>query len=174
MTYTATKIEGQNLSYKIETTLNDEPITFTVACGVDESEIPGLVQHYLDLMTNGPGPYQVSIEEVVKERERRLALGFDFNFGDARGVHRIGTTEQDMKGWDEVSKFASAAIALGQSNTNIDIVTNTGPVKVQALEWQQILVAAAQFRQPIWAKSFMIEAMNPIPEDFRNDVPYWT
>lgn len=35
------------------------------------------------------------------------------------------------------------------------------------------LIAAGAFRQPIWAKSFVLEAMNPIPDNYEND-SYWT
>lgn len=112
----------------------------------------------------------VTAEEVVAERERRLARGFTYNFGDERGIHAIGTTYADMIGWDVVSKLASAAIALGQPGALITIVTNTGPATVSALEWQQILVAAAtQFQQPIWAASFALQAMSPIPADYASD-----
>lgn len=112
-------------------------------------------------------------DNVILERERRLALGFDYNFGDSRGTHRIGTAPQDMNGWDEVSKVASAMVVLGQPTATISITTNTGSVTVTAMEWQQILIAAAQFRRPIWTKSFQLEAMSPIPADYTND-SYWT
>lgn len=115
-------------------------------------------------------PAAISPQAVVSERERRLAAGFDYDFGDGRGVHTIGTTPADMFGWDAVSKLASAAIALGQPNTPIAIVTNTGPATVTALEWQQILVSAAtEFQQPIWAASFALQAMSPIPADYASD-----
>ena len=114
----------------------------------------------------------LTVDDVVRERERRLSLGFDFNFGDARGIHRIGTTPADMSGWDEVSKATSAMISLGLGSQTIDIVTDTGPATVTAMEWQQILVAAAQFRQPIWAASFVIQNMSPIPTDY-TDNSYW-
>jgi hypothetical protein len=108
-------------------------------------------------------------EDVTAERDRRLAAGFDYNFGDSRGVHRIATTERDMRGWDEVSKGAAAAIALSQPSLAIQIVTETGPAVVTALEWQEVLSAAMEFRQPIWAASFALQAMDPIPADFAND-----
>lgn len=111
-------------------------------------------------------------EDVAGERSRRLALGFDFDFGDGRGVHHIGTTDRDMKGWDEVSKASQAAIALGLSSSPLNIVTDTGPVVVTALEWQQILLAASVHRQPIWAASFALQSMNPIPTDYTSD-SYW-
>lgn len=107
--------------------------------------------------------------DIIIERERRLALGFDYDFKDTRGIHHIGTTDADMKGWDEVSKVASAMLALGDQTTVINIVTNTGPAAVTALEWQHILIAAATFRQPIWAASFVLQAMNPIPTDITVD-----
>lgn len=113
--------------------------------------------------------FVVSEDLVIKERERRLALGFSFDFGDQRGVHQIGTTEQDMKGWDEVKGLAFAAVLLGQTATPINVVTNTGPVTVTALEWLQILIAAGQFRQPIWAASFRLQGMSPIPADYDAD-----
>lgn len=114
----------------------------------------------------------VSADQVIAERERRLALGFDYDFGDGRGVHRIGTTAADLKGWDEVSKVAQAAINLGAPSTEIAIVTDTGPATVTALEWQMILAAAGAHRQPIWAASFVLQAMSPIPADYTND-SYW-
>lgn len=109
---------------------------------------------------------------IMMERARRLALGFGFDFQDGRGVHHIGTTDADLKGWDEVSKIAAAAIAVGQPSTPLAIVTNTGPVTVTALEWQSILLAAGAFRQPIWAASFVLQAMDPIPGDYTDDA-YW-
>lgn len=116
--------------------------------------------------------FQVLPQDVVKERERRLALGFTYDFGGERGAHVIGTTEEDKKGWGEVSELAQAAINTGQQNAQIAIVTNTGPVVITALEWQSVLIAAGNFRQPIWAKSFALQAMNPIPGDYTND-SYW-
>lgn len=109
------------------------------------------------------------IENIITEREIRLAGGFDYDFGDARGIHRIGTTEQDMKGWDEVTKAATSLVALGLSNQTINIVTNTGPVQVTALEWHQIIIAATNFRQPIWSGSFTLQVQDPIPSDYKNN-----
>lgn len=111
----------------------------------------------------------VTVSDIVRERERRLSLGFNYPFGDARGTHHIGTTDEDMKGWDEVTKVSQAAIALGQASAPIDIVTNTGPAQITALEWQAILIAAGQARQPTWAKSFALQAMDPIPADYTAD-----
>lgn len=114
----------------------------------------------------------VPAEKIVAERERRLANGFTYTFEDERGSHAIGTTEQDMKGWSEVTMASQAAMALGMTTAPITIVTNTGPVTITAQEWQQILLAAAQFRQPIWAASFALLAMSPIPTDYASD-GYW-
>lgn len=116
--------------------------------------------------------WPITVAMVVAERERRLALGFDYNFNDARGIHHIQTTAEDMVGWDEVTKLSNALIATGQGSTTINILTGTGPTHVTAIEWQSVLVAAGQFRQPIWAKSFALEAMNPIPADYTVDT-YW-
>lgn len=110
--------------------------------------------------------------DVVAERDRRLSLGFEYDFGDERGVHHIATTDEDMRGWDEVSKLASAAINAGLPNIEITILTNTGPAAVTAAEWQQILIASAAHRQPIWQASFVLQAMNPIPADYADDA-YW-
>ena len=118
-----------------------------------------------------PLPGVPNILNVQIERARRLALGFDFDFGDARGVHRIGTSEQDMAGWDEVTKFSQAMIALGTVGS-ILIVTDTGPVEVTPQEWQVVLIAAGAFRQPIWAASFALQSMDPIPADYADDI-YW-
>ena len=120
-----------------------------------------------------PPPRVITVDDVATERTRRLALGFDYNFNDVRGIHRIGTTEADMRGWDEVTTIANAAINLSLPNTVINVVTDTGPAAITALEWQSILLAAAAFRQPLWAKSFLLQAMSPIPSDFTSD-SYWS
>jgi len=107
--------------------------------------------------------------KVQEERARRLQLGFSYDFGDARGVHEIGTTDADWVGWNEVINLANALIDSGSGSTTIDVVTNTGPVTVTALEWQAIMLAGAGSRQTIWAKSFALQAMDPIPEDYNAD-----
>jgi hypothetical protein len=115
-------------------------------------------------------PPAPTIAQVITERQQRLASGFDYDFADARGVHRIGTTDADMTGWDEVSKAASALVALGLPDQEIGIVTDTGPCNVTAIEWQSVLVAAMQFRQPIFAASFVLQGSDPIPQDYADDV----
>jgi hypothetical protein len=115
-------------------------------------------------------PPAPTTSEVITERQRRLATGFDYDFADERGVHTIGTTEADMAGWDEVSKAASALVALGLPDQEIDIVTDTGPCSVTAIEWQSVLVGAMQFRQPIFAASFVLQYSEPIPQDYADDV----
>lgn len=109
---------------------------------------------------------------IERERARRLTTGFDYNFNDERGVHRIGTTYADDIGWDKVTKLAGALIAAGSPGTQIAIVTDTGPVLISAMEWQHVLIAAGQFQQPIYAASFQVQAMNPIPQDVENST-YW-
>ncbi|MBN9033749.1 MAG: hypothetical protein J0I23_28545 [Rhizobiales bacterium] len=108
--------------------------------------------------------------DVIAERERRLALGFDFDFGDARGVHHMDTTPEDMRKWmDEVTPLAQAYLNLGQPGGEILISTGSGAVTITALEWQQILLAASTWRQPIYQASFALQAMDPIPADFAED-----
>lgn len=119
-----------------------------------------------------PPPPPPTVEQVAAERDRRLAMGFDYDFGDQRGVHRIGTTPADMVGWDEVSKYAGALIDIGDTTTTIAILTDTGPCLVTAPEWRAIEIAAAGFRQPLWAASFALQAQNPIPGDY-NDDTHW-
>lgn len=117
-------------------------------------------------------PRDLLISAIIEERERRLALGFDYDFGDVRGIHHIGTTAQDMKGWDEVTKAANSFVSLGLGTQEINVVTDTGPVVVTALEWLQIIVAATIARQPLWAASFVLQAMDPIPTNF-TDNEWW-
>jgi hypothetical protein len=122
-------------------------------------------------------PYQpppIAPEDVQAERERRLQLGFDYDFGDGRGVHRIGTTAADMVGWNDVDKAANALSALGDNITTMTIVTDTGPVDITSSEWMQITLAATAFRQPIWAGSFDLQAMDPIPADYATNDAYWS
>lgn len=125
------------------------------------------------LSSTEPPPPPPTAADVIAERARRLAAGFDYDFGD-RGVHRIGTTPADMAGWDEVTKLASALVALGDTVTTIPILTETGQAQVTSLEWQQILVASAAFRQPIWLASFALQALDPIPADYATNEAYWS
>ncbi|MET1411643.1 hypothetical protein ABVF61_05215 [Roseibium sp. HPY-6] len=111
-------------------------------------------------------------EDVRAERDRRLALGFEYNFADARGVHTFAMTETDISGWDEVTKGAQAAINLGRHGDPFNIVTETGATTVTAHEWQQILVALTAIRQAIWQASFALQAMGAIPFDYA-DNSYW-
>ncbi len=124
-----------------------------------------------DQVDQNPPP--VTVNDVMRERKRRLELGFDYDFGDARGIHRIGTTEADWAGWNEVINLANALIALGDTTTTMNVVTDTGPTAVTALEWQQIMVAGAAISQQIWGASFALQAMTPIPLDYTADV-YWS
>ena len=111
--------------------------------------------------------------QVQEERKRRLGLGFDYDFGDARGVHRIGTTDEDMVGWRDVIDYANALIDSGDTTTLIDIVTDTGAAQVTAPEWQAVMLQAATVRQTLWAKSFALQGLSIIPGDFAND-SHWT
>lgn len=110
-----------------------------------------------------------TIADVAAERSRRLAAGFDYDFGDSRGIHRIGTSDADMRGWDEVTMLANALIAAGAPLQTIAIVTETGAVTVTAEEWNLILLAAGAARQPIWHASFVLQATDPIPADYADD-----
>lgn len=118
-------------------------------------------------------PVSVTMDDIVVERQRRLSLGFDYDFQDGRGVHHIGTTDEDMIGWDEVTKFSQAAINIGAPNTLMNILTDTGSVQITALEWQAILMRATAVRQPIWMSSFALMAMQTIPTDYK-DNKYWS
>jgi hypothetical protein len=110
--------------------------------------------------------------DVIAERLRRLSVGFDYDFGGARGVHHIATTPEDLQNWDEVTKLAAACIASGNPDAQIAIKTDTGGTTVTAMEWQGVLLAAGAFRQPIFAASFALQAMSPIPSDYAS-ASYW-
>lgn len=110
-----------------------------------------------------------AVSDVIAERDRRLALGFSYDFGDVRGVHRIGTTPADQQGWSEVTTLAQALLASGDLVTPISIITDTGPATVTAPEWMAVLLAAGTHRQPIWSASFALQALDPIPADYADD-----
>ena len=134
---------------------------------VSVQRLEGVVQYVYETEDK-----EVTVEDVIAERDSRLALGFDYDFGDERGVHRIGTTVEDKIGWSEVKDLADALIAVGDFETSIKIITNTGPVEVKALEWMNIILAASNFRQPVWQASFVLQTMSPIPQNFRDD-SFW-
>ena len=115
----------------------------------------------------------VTADGVIAERTRRLALGFDYDFGDARGIHHFETSEEDMKGWDTVDKSANAFVAVGMPDQEINLATGSGAVTITAIEWSSIMVAATIWQQPIWQASFTLQAMDPIPQDYTDD-KWWT
>lgn len=120
-------------------------------------------------------------KEIIKKRKLLQGVGFDFDFRtipggnpeDPRGIHHIGTTKEDLEGWDEVTKFASLMQSLGQQNTEIAIDTDTGPTTIQAWEWTFVLLASGQFRQPLWARASELSYLDPIPQDVVSNDAYW-
>lgn len=117
-----------------------------------------------------PEPQPATVDDIMAERSRRLSFGFLFDFGDARGVHHIGTTDADMSNWREVTDAAQAAIALGNGADPLTIVlTNTGAASITAMDWMHILDAVRIARQPIWGASFALQTMDPIPADYADD-----
>lgn len=148
-------------------TIDNSQTSFTT------SETVKTVEETRVLYTTTISDRPVTIDMVAAERERRLELGFDHDFGDARGTHHFATTKADMDGWDEVTKIAQALINGGQPTQTINILTATGAATVTAAEWQTVLLAAGVSRQPPWQASFTLQAMDPIPADFTDD-SYWT
>ena len=128
--------------------------------------------------TPGPAPEadpEPETEEwtLQQERDRRLAMGFSFDFGDERGVHIIGTTADDMRGWDEVTQFCDLVRRGVIDQPSIGISTETGDVEITPAEWDLILAAAAAFRQPVWQASFALANLDELPTDFADDA-WWT
>lgn len=124
---------------------------------------------------SAPQPLPPVVDDLLAERDRRLAAGFDFNFGDARGVHEIGTAPSDMTKWmQEVTPLAQISVAGGAPATEITISTNTGVVTVTAQEWLSIIAYSATVRQPIYQGYFTLKAMNPIPADYASNEAYWS
>ncbi|MFG6535688.1 hypothetical protein ACGYK5_17825 [Sulfitobacter sp. 1A16787] len=150
------------------------------------AEVPSLVAgvwaYRWEIMDKSPAELEADraaaraegIAAVMAERARRLSAGFDYDFGDARGVHHFGTSDADMEKWNgEVSPMAQALINTGNPGATIGIETATGPCAVSAMEWQAILIAAGQYRQPIYQASFDLMKLDPIPTDVANH-PIWS
>jgi hypothetical protein len=120
------------------------------------------------------GVNSVNADDVAQERNRRMAKGFAYTFADSRGTVWIGTTPEDMVGWDRVTKLKDALYQLGDSLTRIKIAVEGGRIiEVTGPEWNAILLyEAAMFEQPLWQASFTLQAMQPIPADY-TDNKYW-
>lgn len=113
------------------------------------------------------------LSEIVRQRKIRLAVGFDYDFGDDRGIHRIGTTDEDMISWNEVNTWAFKEVARGRGSVSTKtILSDTGSAVVTASEWLDILDAVEAFRQPLFTASFSLQSMDPIPQDVDNEA-YW-
>jgi len=148
----------------------DDPATWRVSFGPSVSEADAA--SYLAAI-RAHDFFAPTADDVQAERKRRLALGFSYDFGDARGVHKIGTTPADMEGWRDVIDYANALIDSGDTTTQITIVTDTGTTAVTAPEWQIIMLTAASVRQKIWAASFALQALQPIPGNYADD-SHWS
>lgn len=117
----------------------------------------GLADDHPDILAFRNRP-AVLVDYAKALCEQKLAGGFDYDFGDARGVHRIGTTAGDLKGWDEVEKIFAIASRMGDLAKTVTIATDTGVAVINLGDWNGIMLAAEAFRQPIWAASFAIQA----------------
>lgn len=147
-------------------TLTNGDIIYGLAIDVENNGVK-----LISWMMEPPAP---TTQDIITERNRRLGFGFWYNFGttDNPDYHHIGTTEQDMNGWSEVNNWANSQIALGNNTSTIVILTDSGSETVTALQWMEIVNIAASFRQPIWAASFQLADMTPIPTDYA-DNKYW-
>ena len=115
-------------------------------------------------------PRLVTADILTGEIERRLSLGFDFDFEDERGVHHFGTTTKDMQRWaQEVTPLAQAAMNMGQPDRLIAIKTETGLVSLAASEWWRVLDAATGRRQSLYGSYFALKAMERVPTDYTSD-----
>lgn len=111
------------------------------------------------------------IDAIDAERDRRLAAGFDHDFGDD-GIHRIATTPADMAGWDIVTK-AATALVLAESAATIEIHTDTGIAHVTGAEWNAAMLHyRLSIEQPVTLAALRMKAMTPIPQDITNPA-YW-
>lgn len=124
-----------------------------------------------------PAPHEPppppTIDDVAAERARRIAVGFTYVFDDERGAHFFATTPDDMVGWGRVTTIKDALFQAGDDTTLIHIRSASGPLSVTGPEWNAILLyEAASFEQPLWQASFVIEDMDPIPDDY-TDGKYW-
>lgn len=113
--------------------------------------------------------HAIMVKAVDAEMQRRWRGGFVYDFGDDRGKHLIGTTEDDMAGWSEVAAYAGGLADVGDTSTTIEIETNTGRVHVTAPEFKALMLEASRRQQRLKKQSFALQAMNPIPTDFADD-----
>lgn len=108
-------------------------------------------------------------EDVYRERDRRLALGYDFDFGDARGVHHFATDDENMKGWNKVTDWAGLQLIVGNTLDWVELDTDTGQVAVVPVEWVAIFQAMTTWQQTLYSAAPTIAAMTPIPGDYTDD-----
>jgi len=79
MTYTANRLEDQTLMFKITTEHNGKEISFNVVCANNESEIPDLIDVYINFL-DAPTPVYsqqapiTDLNTVVQELTARLEV----------------------------------------------------------------------------------------------------
>lgn len=115
----------------------------------------------------------VTLDQLSKERDRRLSLGITVDFEDNRGEHVIGTRNADMVGWEEVRRYATLLLSTDQPDTMLTIVTDTGKVQISPAEWQEIDMLISSYRQTIFLSYFDLTALSPIPTEYADD-KYWS
>lgn len=97
------------------------------------------------------------IDYVEKRRKAKTSIGYNYDFGDARGVHTIGTTVKDRDGWDEVWRLSDSLIKKNQGTATLKIRTDTGETTITASEWPDIQAAGTLYFQPVYDASWTIK-----------------
>lgn len=156
-------VEGKYWSSKLSAFVDTLPEGAGMTTIADAQELTDVLRRY---GLRGPMP---SVDDVIMERNRRMEAGFDYDFGDARGIHHFGTKDSDMRGWAEVTDWMNANLGLNNLTEQLIVLTNTGSATVTPIDWAKVLQAAGNFRQPLWSASFLLQAENPIPADYYAD-----
>jgi len=114
-------------------------------------------------------------DQVSAERERRLSLGCTVTLASGQGPIPVQTRDEvDHRNLLTLESQAMKAVISGAPQTQFffrDAQDHTWTLT--ALEMMDMTAKVAAFGAGIFAKSWALKAMDPIPSDFATNESYW-
>lgn len=123
-----------------------------------------------------PPPRPIAADDVSAERERRLSLGCSVTLASGQGPIPVQTRDEvDHRNLLTLESQAMKAVISGAPNTQFPFRDATDKTwMLTALEMMDMTAKVAAFGAGIFAKSWALKAMSPIPADYATNDAYWT
>lgn len=118
---------------------------------------------------------EIEISEVEAERDRRLSVPYTHHFLDKKKEDLVlSITDDAMKGWDEVDKYAQAIYNVENDKyDSIRVFAENREAYLTVEEWFDISYKIRMKRQEIIQGYLSLKRADKIPADYTDD-KYWS